>query len=471
MQQLPLITVTLAASFLTPFMVSSVNIALPSIGRSLHMDTMSLAWITTSYLLTSAVLLVPFGKAGDRYGRARVFTIGMMLLLVSSALSCFAVNAPQLILLRILHGCGAAMIFGTGTAMLTSAYPAAGRGKILGINVACTYLGLTLGPALGGVLVNCFGWRSVFALPAAVSLASLVIIRSLPHVPDKVSDNSRDHIDLPGALLYTILLGCIIAGISDSSARTGKFLLVTGLLLAIPFLTIELRSKNPLLPVHVFRSNVNFSTTILSIFFMYCATYAIGFLMSLYLQEIKHFSAQLSGLVLITQPVLMVLISPAAGNYSDKTEPAWIATAGMLLATAGLVCISQLHPESPPFYIVIALTLCGIGFALFSSPSMSIIMGSVRKEDFGTASSAAGTVRLLGQVFSMGIVMSIMSFVSKNQMSSKIPTLIHLIHFAGMLFAVLCATGMMISLARILRAVVSKKKGECNNTPLKPCRN
>ena len=150
------------ASFLTPFMGSSVNIALPSIGRHFGMDAVSLSWVATAYLLAAAVFLVPFGKLADIYGRKRVFTLGMMVYTVASLFLALSPSAAMLIAFRVVQGIGSAMIFGTAVAMLTSVFSPQERGRALGVNVAAVYLGLSLGPFLGGLLTEHFGWRSVF---------------------------------------------------------------------------------------------------------------------------------------------------------------------------------------------------------------------------------------------------------------------------------------------------------------------
>ena len=158
------------SSFLTPFMASSVNIALPSIGREFAMSTVLMGWVATVYLLTAAMFLVPLGRLADIYGRKRVFTYGIFLYTVSSLFLSVAPSAAIVIFLRALQGIGGAMIFGTGTAMLTSVFPLGERGNVLGINVAAVYSGLTLGPFWGGLLTQHFGWRSVFLVTVPLGL-------------------------------------------------------------------------------------------------------------------------------------------------------------------------------------------------------------------------------------------------------------------------------------------------------------
>ena len=170
-----LLVVTIA-SFIFPFMASTVNIALPSLGKELSLDAVTLGWIATAYLLSSAALLVPFGRIADLYGRKRIFTWGIGIFTFSSLLSGLADSATMLIAWRVLQGVGGAMLAGTAVALLITVFPANERGKVLGIVVAATYIGLSLGPVLGGVLTQHLGWRSIFFLGALLGFSVLGVV-------------------------------------------------------------------------------------------------------------------------------------------------------------------------------------------------------------------------------------------------------------------------------------------------------
>ena len=164
------------SSFLTPFMVSSINIALPAIGSEFQMSAVLMSWVPTSYILAAAMFLVPFGRLADIHGRKRVFAYGMWIFTLSSLALAFSPSAAVLITLRVLQGFGSAMIFGTGMAILTSVFPAAERGRVLGINVAAVYLGLSLGPVFGGFLTHQFGWRSIFLVNVPLGLFVIYLV-------------------------------------------------------------------------------------------------------------------------------------------------------------------------------------------------------------------------------------------------------------------------------------------------------
>ena len=168
--------VTTLAAFLTPFGISSVNIALPSIGKAFLMDAILLSWLNLSYLLATAMFLVPFGKIADIYGRKRIFTYGIITFTLGSVGSSISNSAAMLVCFRILQGIGAGAIYPVGTAILTSTFPSGELGKVLGINVVSVYLGYSLGPFLGGFLTHHLGWRSIFVVNVFVGLAVIFFI-------------------------------------------------------------------------------------------------------------------------------------------------------------------------------------------------------------------------------------------------------------------------------------------------------
>ena len=165
------------AAFLVPFLTSAVNLALPSIGKELHANAISLGWVISSFILTSAIFLLPFGRLGDIIGRKKVFTLGILLFTVSTFLILFAHSIISLIILRIFQGFSSAMIFGTSMAILTSVFQPGERGRAIGINITATYLGLSLGPVIGGLLTHYLGWRSIFAFLVPFGIISLILIQ------------------------------------------------------------------------------------------------------------------------------------------------------------------------------------------------------------------------------------------------------------------------------------------------------
>lgn len=436
------------ASFLTPFMGSAVNLAIPAIGREFHLDALMLNWIVTSYLLASSVFLLPFGRAADLYGRKKVFLAGIITYTLLSLLSGLATSGEMLILFRILHGIGGAMIFGTGVAILTGVFPPRERGKVLGINVAAVYTGLSLGPVVGGFLTHQFGWRYIFYLNFLLGL--IVVLVTVFKLKGEWRDVRGEKYDPAGAFLYTLGMAAFMYGIASANASTyARWVLALGLVLLALFIRQELRYPYPLINLNLFR-NLVFAFSNLAALIHYSATFAVGFLLSLYLQVVRGLDAQTAGFILLAQPVLMALLSPLAGRLSDRVEPRLLASLGMALSFAGLFLFSLINKTTPLWVIMGNLVLLGIGFALFSSPNTNAVMSAVEKRYYGVASATLGTMRLVGQALSMALVTLFFGFYLKGRAITPAasPLLLKSMHISFLLFAVLCAGGVYFSLAR-----------------------
>lgn len=435
------------ASFLTPFTGSSINTALPAIGGELKMDAVLMGWVSTSFLLAAAIFLVPFGRLADIHGRKRIFVYGISTYFVASLLSIFSPNSLSLIALRVLQGIGSAMIFGTGIAILSSVFPPDERGTALGINVAAVYLGLSLGPPGGGLLTHYWGWRAIFLV--TLPLALVIIWICITRLRTEWADARGEKFDLAGSILYGLSLFSCMYGLSLVSIP-GILFISAGILGIVAFIKWEMSVQSPLFSIDLFRGNLVFSLSNLAALINYSATFGVAFLLSLYLQYIKGFGPQKSGMVLIAQPVVMTLFSPVAGRLSDKFEPRTVASLGMGVITCGLILLAMLDRATESIYIIACLCLLGIGFALFSSPNTNAVMSSVESRFYGVASGILATMRMNGQMLSMGIVMLLFTlYLGRVEIT---PPHYHLflvsMRTAFSVFAVLCFGGIYASLAR-----------------------
>ncbi len=440
--------ITTLSSFLTPFMGSAINIALPAIGRELNMNTIMLGWVATSYLLAASVFLLPFGRLADRNGRKRLFIFGITLFGVASLLTALAENSTLLITARLLNGVGGAMIYATALAILTSAYPKSERGRVLGINVASVYLGLSLGPTVGGYLTQMLGWQSIFYLTFLLSL--IVIPIGLYQLPKDEKINTATSFDMNGSLIYGLSIAAFIYGFPLIPGISGILIVSSGMAGLYLFTLIEEKAADPLLNIHLFRENTVFVYSNLAAFINYSATFAVVFLLSLYLQQVSKYSPSKAGLILIAQPVMMTLLSPLAGKLSDKIEPRIVASAGMIITVIGLASLSFLNQDSSILFIVVVLMMLGLGFALFSSPNTNAVMSSVKPAEFGIASATLGTMRLTGQTMSMGITLLILALVigKDGHHASDADNLLSGIKLTFTVFAILCIAGTWFSLKR-----------------------
>jgi len=442
-----LLVVTIA-SFLTPFMGSSMNIALPRIGREFEMDAVLLAWIPTSYLLSATVFLLPFGRIADIYGRKKIFTYGIIIYTISSLLSAVATSAIMLIAFRIPQGIGGAMIFGSGVAILTSVYPPEERGRAIGINVAAVYLGLSLGPFLGGLLTQHIGWRSIFL--ANIPLGLTVITLLFWKLKGEWAEARGEKFDLTGSVIYGLAVIALMYGLSLLPEIMGGGVILVGIVGIVAFIWWETRTASPILNINLFRNNRVFAFSNLAALINYSATFAVGFLLSFYLQYTKDFKPQEAGTVLLSMPAVQAIFSPLAGRLSDKISPQVLASAGMALTTIGLILLIFLGEDTAIWFILVSLMVLGLGFAFFSSPNTNAIMSSVTSRTYGVASATLATMRQVGMMFSMGIAMLIFAiYIGRVEITPEYySAFVESIKIAFIIFAALCFGGTFASLAR-----------------------
>ncbi len=440
--------ITTLGSFLTPALSAALNVALPSIGREFSASAALLGWVASAYLLTAAMLLIPMGKVADTYGRKRVFLSGIGISVLASVLAMRAGSISVLICAQVLLAIGSAMIFSTCVAILISVFSPGERGEVLGINAAAVYAGLSVGPFVGGLLIKHFGWRSIYLANVPVYL--LIIALIFWKMKGEWTEDSHGGFDFAGSVLLGLSMAAVMFGLSVVPELKAVGLIIAGLVGVVLFYRWELKVSNPILQMHLFQDNPVFTFSNLAALINYSATAGVVFLMSLYLQYIKGLDPESAGLVLIAQPVIMAVFSPIAGRISDKIEPGVIASVGMAVLTVGLVLLAFIGPETSLGFIVGVLALFGLGFSLFSSPNTNAVMGSVEKKYYGVASATLGTMRLTGQMLSIGLAMLIFNQrIGKVQITPELyPQFLLSMKTAFMVFAILCFAGIFASLAR-----------------------
>ncbi len=442
-----LIAATLGA-FLIPFMGSALNIALPAIGKEFAMEATLLPWVTTAYLIAAAAFLVPFGKLSDIYGRKKIFTLGTLVFTLSSLMAALSTSPAMLMAARVIQGISGAMIFGTSIALLISVYPPGERGRVLGINVASTYFGLSIGPFFGGILTDHFGWRSIFYVN--VPLGLLVLALLVWKLKEDWATARGECFDIPGAIIYSLMLIAITYGLALLPSIVGICLFAAGALAIAAFVKWELRVKNPVLDIKLFRNNIVFALSNVAALINYSATFALGFLLSLYLQYIKGFTAEHAGFILVTQPVVQAIFSPIAGKLSDRLEPRVLASIGMALSAVGLSLFIFLSRGTSIAFIIGGQVLLGFGFALFSSPNTNAVMSSVENRYYGVASATVATMRQVGMTLSMGIAAVLFAvYIGKVQITPEYyDAFLKSVKVAFIIFSCLCVAGVFASLAR-----------------------
>jgi MFS family permease len=446
---------------MTTFTASSVNLAVPAISAQFHSSAAMIGWIITGYMLASTSLAVPFGRIADLTGRKRILVTGIFFFSLFSGACAFAPSVGVLTAFRVAQGMGGSLIFSTNVAILVDTFPPDMRGKILGYSVAATYTGLSVGPVLGGLLNHYLGWHSIFIATSAMGfavflLALLNLPATKPAAPEQPATPGR--YDAPGICLYVCMVLCIMYGFSAlTEVFIARFLIPTGFILGVFFVRRERKIASPIIEVRLFASNLSFSLSNLATLLNYGATFAISYFMSIYLQVVLGLNSQNAGFVMISQPLIMALLSPYAGRLSDRISPFKLASFGMGLCAAGLLLFSFISTSFPLPLVVAGLAIVGVGFGFFSSPNTNAVMSLVPRSDYGVASSLLATMRGMGHTTSMAIVTLIISAHMGAASFAEAPTaqLIATMRTGFIVFTVICVVGVFCSMNRKSKAVHS----------------
>jgi EmrB/QacA subfamily drug resistance transporter len=436
------------SSFMAPYLSSAVNVALPAIQEDLSATAVQLSWIAAVFVLVNAMLALPLGRASDIWGRKRMLT-GGILLLTASTLVCLVVEDPRtLIALRALQGVGSSAVAVTAMAIVTSVFPPEERGHAFGWVIAAVYTGLSAGPFVGGMLTGFFGWRSVFLSAALLGAAAFgwVVLR----LKGEWADAAGERLDLTGCLFYASGLFGITYGAASLPGARGAGLLAGGVGVLALFVRREYRAAVPLLDMRLFSRNRVFVFSSLAALIHYAAVFAVTMLMSLYLQFVKGLSPQAAGLVLLAQPVVQALCSPAAGRLSDRRDAGRVASLGMAITATGLALLLFTGTGSPVGHVLFVLVVLGSGYALFSSPNSNAIMGAVTRQHYGVASSVVTTMRAVGMSMSMAVATVMISvFVGEAAIGPEnVPALLQAMRVTFGISVTLCCCGIAASLAR-----------------------
>ena len=437
------------ASFLVPFMGSAINLSLPQIGEALSLKAVSLTWISTAYLIATAVFQVPFARLADLIGRKKIFITGILLFGLATLMCGFAPSGTVLITLRAISGLGCAMMFGTNMAILTAIFPPNERGKAIGINTSVVYAALASGPFLGGLLTHYWGWQSLFYTMGIFGF--LVATGAFLFLKGEWIESKGERFDFIGSIIYAFGLFSLIFGFSELPEIQAFFWIAAGIISFLIFILYELKDKHPVFNVRIFSGNKVFGLSCISALINYACTSATAFMLSLYLQYIRGYNSLHAGRILIIQAGVQCIVSIFAGKLSDKMNPSFLATSGMSITAAGLIGMIFLAPDTSIVYIILLIALLGFGFGLFSSPNSNIIMSSVDKKYYGQASATIGTMRLTGQAFSMGIAMMAISLHVGNRVITPElhPQFMQSLNVSFTICAALCLIGAYASSFRV----------------------
>lgn len=433
-------------SSLAPFMVSSLIVALPTIGRDFSADAVLLGWLTTVFFLAAATFLVPLGRFADIYGVKKIFAAGIMVYGVSAFLCAMAPSILFLIAARFLTGIGAAMIFGTSIALLSLVFPEEDRGIAIGTNVTAMSAGFLLGFLAGGYLTSSVGWRGIFLLVIPVAVLVTVIIRFM--IPGECALARNRKTDTGGSMLYGGAVFLFIVGCTSLPSLTGFILLAGGAVAGALFIRYEKQHGSPLFDIGRFITNRVFIRANMVVLLVWTGSFAITFLATLYLQDVLLFNPVIAGFILLSQTVVSIIMGPFAGRLSDRKNPALVASAGVALMLSGFIPFLFLSVDTPVMLIVVAFLVQGLGLIMYQPALARLVVSSVDQERYGLASSTVESMRLIGITLSLAVTVTTFSILlgGSTITPETVPAFLSSTHLIMTVFSVI----LLISLALCL---------------------
>ncbi len=443
----PILLSVTVTNFAIPYMMSAVGVSLPVIGRSLGAGTVELTLIETVYICSVAMFLLPMGRLADIVGRGFLYSLGIAIFTTCTLLLGLAVDLHAFLVLRFFQGLGGALINATNMAIITGLYPRGERGRAFGIAVTGVYVGVSLGPFIGGLVTTALGWRWLFFTGAPVCFLALVL--SLVFLPVKPVRSVGEGFDWAGSVLIALTMGLWGYG-SGALAQGGHawWVMIGGGMALAAFIQVEKRVSRPLLEMALFLDNPTFTQGNLSHFINYTSIFGVTFLLSLYLQYAHGMTPQQAGAFLVVQPVLQAVITPISGRLADRLPPHYLTSLGMALSTAGLGVAALCATHGSLVLAQIALVLLGLGAGLFSSPNTHVIMGSVTSRHYGMASAMTAAMRTVGMSASMLIITVIVSHRIGSQAvtAQNVSSYEQAMQLSLFVFCAICLVGVILSL-------------------------
>lgn len=409
-------------SFMGALDGSVVNIILPAVSQSFGSDVATIEWVVTIYLLVLSGLLLSFGRLGDLRGNKRIYVTGFGIFVASSMLCGLSGSALMLIVFRGVQAVGAAMLAAISPAILTRNFPPAQRGRTLGLQSMMTYLGLTIGPSLGGWLSSQFSWHAVFYINVPIGLVALLL--GMRFIPADLPSEHAQRFDLSGAGTFMAGLTLLLLGLNQGGTWGWTSAIVLGLLgialaLLVIFVVIESRVDNPMLDLSLFRIR-QFSAATLSAVCNYVCINVVTFLLPFYLINGRHLDAAQAGLLLTAQPILMAIVAPISGALSDRIGPRLLGTLGMAILGMGIFTLSRLGQDAPLAMVALGMAVIGFGTGIFISPNSSALMGSAPRARQGIAAGIMATARNVGLVVGVGLAGAVLAATTTGGQSEAV---------------------------------------------------
>ena len=446
-----LVWIIVASQFAPPFMFSGVAVALPALGVELQAGATALGLIESLFLGGSVALLLPIGRLADATDKRRLFKFGLLAFGLCSVLLGLLSSVPMVLGVRFLQGACSALLGATGPALVADLVPAERRGKVYGASIGSIYAGLTLGPICAGFLIDALNWRWVFFVGAALLLVMYVIVER--RLPSRWRRPERGAVNLPSAALILSAVLCLVFGTASiTEGLHGPVLVGAGLVLAVVFVLVQGRIDRPLLDVRALARHQVMRSALLVQLLLYMSAFCSTFMLSIYMQVSLGHPAKTSGLVLSSGAVIMAVMAPVAGALADRLRPAVIAGFGVSMVLTASVLATSLDRNSSLVYVAALLLTQGFGFALFSSPNMTIIMNSAAESEVSIASALGAKSRSLGMISGMLVTNLLIALkIGDDPVADHPLEFVEIVRTAFTILAVVNGLALIVSVIAALR--------------------
>lgn len=452
--------VVVMMSFMSCIDSSIVNIALPVMSKKMCVSMASVEWVIVSYVMTICSIILIFGRLGDIKGKSKVFKYGMIIFTAASLMCGLTNNLITLVIFRIIQGIGAAAYMANNQGIITQVFPQSERGKALGILASFVALGTMIGPPLGGFIVSLLSWNYIFLINVPLGIIGIILgTKVLPKV-----ESTSEKIDIKGAVLFFAAIIFLFSSLTfGQEAGYSNPFIIAGFILSIisfiSFLTLESKSKNPLLQLEIFKNSL-FSLSLLCAFVSFVCLSASGILIPFYLQDTLKLTPMVAGFIMMVQPLIVTILSPFSGDLSDKAGSEIITLLGLIFTSIGFLLMSFLNQKSSITFVIGFVSVIALGNALFQPSNNSLIMSSVPKNKLGIAGSVNSLTRNLGQIFGVTLATSFLYACMSHKIGYHITdyiigrddVFIYAMSWVYIILLVICGLGTALTGFRLYRS-------------------
>jgi MFS family permease len=447
-KQNSLLIATCTGRFMNPLMSTMLNLALLSIGNDFDVGSHDLALLNTVFFMGSVVFLVPFARIASIHGMKRMFSIGTIVIGTCALLAAFSPSFWFLVAMRFALGVSSAALVVTSLTMIAAVYPLERRGWAIGINTMIIYLGLALGPVVGGFLSDVAGWRALFWIVVPIAAVTMLV---LSRFPDEIIPAPGESMDWRGTVLWTLAIFVTMFGVVIITDPMGIPTIAIGLILFVITWYVLKHTDQPVLNIEMFKNKL-FRRSCGATFMNYGASYAVSFFLALYLESIGMMTATEAGAVMLIQPLIQASLTPRFGAIYDRIkDQRLLPTLGMAMTCAGLALFLLMDTKFEFWMVVAAMVVIGLSTAIFATPNTAAIMSAAPPSLSGEASGSLSVVREMGIMTSMGISMACIAIImgsTDNLVPSNYGLFTDVMHIAFCIFIGMCAIGTALSWMR-----------------------